>query len=248
MRDGVGDGQDRVGVPFARNRGPPAAGRRCEQHADARQPRSASGNRALQAIAPWRRCGRHALLRGLAGPGSTGPSLGGPGSGVASAWRLRAAKPASRHRRGWLRIGRCRLSSSPLPATAGPAPPPAARCRAPGTASRRGYRTAARGCGMPDSGGRRSVGCTDGGRRASASRYICGRCSSPSGAGWQAPLAGGSSGRSPGVTALAWLSRSDQPTKQTGTAKSEPHRAHPPYSPVVGSAGHDLGAAGDLWN
>ena len=155
------------------------------------------------------------------------------------AWQRRATsaaaprgKPASRHRRGSLRIGRCRPSSSPLPATAGPAPPPAAQCRAPGTASRRGCRTAARGRGTPDSGGRRSAGCTDGARRASASRCICGPCQSPSRAGWQSPRAGGPFGRSPGVTALAWSSGSDQPTKQTDTAKPEPHRAHPPYSPA----------------
>jgi hypothetical protein len=197
-------------VPFARDGGRQLL---CAGANGTPTPGNAVGERqpSLAAIAPWPRCGRHVLLRGLPGPGSTGPSLGGPGSGVASAWRLRAATSASRHCHGWLRIGRCRLSSSPLPATADPALPPAARCRAPGTASRRGCRTAARGCGTPDSGGRRSAECTDGGRRASASNYICGRCQSPSRAGWRSPLAGGSSGRSPGVTALAWLSGSDQP-------------------------------------
>jgi hypothetical protein len=44
---------------------------------------------------------------------------------------------------------------------------------------------------------------------------------------------------------LAWLPGSDQPSKQAGTAKPEPHGAHPPYSPTVGPAGHGLGAAGD---
>ena len=36
---------------------------------------------------------------------------------------------------------------------------------------------------------------------------------------------------------LAWLPGSDQPTKQAGTAKSEPYRAHSPYSQAVGPAG-----------
>jgi hypothetical protein len=52
----------------------------------------------------------------------------------------------------------CRLSLSPWPATAGPAPPPGARCRAPGTAGRCGCRTAGRGCGRPGSANRRSAG------------------------------------------------------------------------------------------
>jgi hypothetical protein len=73
--------------------------------------------------------------------------------------------------------GRCRPSSSPWPATAGPAPPPAARCRAPGTAGHRGCRTAGRGCGgTPGSASRRSAGCTDRRRRAWASRCTCGPC------------------------------------------------------------------------
>jgi hypothetical protein len=43
---------------------------------------------------------------------------------------------------------------------------------------------------------------------------------------------------------LAWLPGSDQPAEQAGTAKPEPHRARPPYSPAVGPAGHGVGAAG----
>jgi hypothetical protein len=37
---------------------------------------------------------------------------------------------------------------------------------------------------------------------------------------------------------LAWLPGSDQPTKQAGTAKSEPYRAPSPYSPAGGPDGH----------
>jgi hypothetical protein len=40
---------------------------------------------------------------------------------------------------------------------------------------------------------------------------------------------------------LAWLPGSDQPTKQAGTAKPEPHGARSPYSPAMGSAGQGLG-------
>jgi hypothetical protein len=36
---------------------------------------------------------------------------------------------------------------------------------------------------------------------------------------------------------LAWLPGPDQPTRQAGTAKPEPHGARPPYSPAVGPAG-----------
>src|SRR6266545_2639120 len=41
---------------------------------------------------------------------------------------------------------------------------------------------------------------------------------------------------------LAWLPGSDQPSKQAGTAKPEPHGARPPYSPAMGPAGQGLGA------
>jgi hypothetical protein len=67
----------------------------------------------------------------------------------------------------------------PLARIGGPAPPPAARCRAPGTAARRGRRTAGRGCGRPGSASRRSAGCTGGGRGAWASRCICSPCRAP---------------------------------------------------------------------
>jgi hypothetical protein len=80
----------------------------------------------------------------------------------------RQSLPAA-HRHRLLLLGRCRPSSCPWPATAGPAPPPAARCHTPGTAGRRGCRTADRGCGTPGSASRSSAGCTDGRRQASAS-------------------------------------------------------------------------------
>ena len=137
-----------------------------------------------------------------------------------------AARPPSRHRHGPLRLGRCRPSSSPWPATAGEAPPPAARCRAPGTAGRRGCRTAGRGCGRPGSASRRSGGCTDGRRRASASSVHLWALSIPD-PGGMADLPGPA--RLPAAheasPPLAWLPGSDQPTKQAGTAKPEPHRA-----------------------
>jgi hypothetical protein len=128
------------------------------------------------ATARCRRCGRHGLAEGPAGPGSTGPSPYEGGGGVAPAQLRPAAEPASRHRHGPVLAGRCLPSSSPWTATAGPAPPPAAPCRAPGTAGRRGCRTAGRGCGRPGSASRRSAVCTDGGRQASASSCICGPC------------------------------------------------------------------------
>jgi hypothetical protein len=40
---------------------------------------------------------------------------------------------------------------------------------------------------------------------------------------------------------LAWLPGSDQPTKHAGTAKPEPHGAHPSYSLTLRPAGHGLG-------
>jgi hypothetical protein len=116
--------------------------------------------RSLPAIARCRRCGRHGLGEGPAGPGSTARSPDEGGGGLALAEPLPAAEPSSRHRRALL--GQCRPSSAPWPATAGPAPPPAARCRAPDTAGRRGCGTVARGYGMPGSASRRSAECTDG--------------------------------------------------------------------------------------
>jgi hypothetical protein len=89
---------------------------------------------------------------------------------------------------------------------------------------RRGCRTAARERGTPGSASRRSEGCTDGRRRAWASTCSGGPCPTPSRARWRSPPVGASSGRSRGLTALAWLPGSDQPTKQAGTAKPQPHR------------------------
>jgi hypothetical protein len=109
-----------------------------------------------------RRCGHHGLVGGPAGRGSTAPSPCGPGSGAAPPLPRPAADPASRRHHGPLPAGRCRPSSSPCPATTAPAPPPAARCRAPGTAGRRGCRTAGRGCGTLGSEDRSSAGYTDG--------------------------------------------------------------------------------------
>jgi hypothetical protein len=94
----------------------------------------------------------------------------------------RQSLPAA-HRHRLLLLGRCRPSSCPWPATAGPAPPPAARCHTPGTAGRRGCRTADRGCGTPGSASRSSAGCTDGRRRASASSCSSGPCRSMPGNG-----------------------------------------------------------------
>jgi hypothetical protein len=54
-----------------------------------------------------------------------------------------------------------------------------------------------------------------GGRRASASSCIYGLCPSPSRAGWRSPRAGGSSGRSRGLTALGLVVRL-LPTHQAG--------------------------------
>jgi hypothetical protein len=163
-------------------------------------------------------------MEGPAGPGRTAPSPCGRGDGVAPAQPRPAARPPSRCRHGPLRLGRCRPSSFPWPATAGAAPPPPARCRAPGTAGRRGCRTAARGHGRPGSASRRSGGCTDGGRRASAS-CICGPCRSPSRAGCLSPRAGASSDGSRGLTALGLVAGLRPPTEPAGTAKPEPHRA-----------------------
>ena len=155
-----------------------------------------------------------------------------------------SAEPASRHRHRRALLGKCRPSSSPWLATAGPPAPPTARCPAPDTAGRRGCRTAARSCGRPGSANRRSAGYTERSRRASASRYRYGPCRTPSRAGWRSPRAGGSFGRSPGVTALGlvtWL----RPTHQAGGhgqagAASRFHRTPPP----VGPAGDGLGVTG----
>jgi hypothetical protein len=171
--------------------------------------------RRFPAIARRRRCGRHGLLGGPAGPGSTAPSPCGGGDGVAPAGPHPVAEPASRHRHRRALLGQCRPSSSPWPAIAGPAPPPAAQYRAPDNSGRRGCRTAGRGRGTPGSANRRSVGCTDRDRRASASKCSGGPCPTPSRARWRSPRAGASSGRSRGLTAL-WPGARLRPTHQAG--------------------------------
>ena len=176
IQDGVGgglaDGQNQV-VDNITLGGRPAAAARCfwtaRRSPARRQPRRPATARS------WR-CGRHGLVGGPAGPGSTAPLPCGPGIDVTPAQPPPAAAPPSRHRHGPLLAGRCRPSSSPWPATAGPAPPPAVRCRAPGTAGRRGCRTAHRGCRTPGSANRRSAGCTDRHRQALASSCTCGPC------------------------------------------------------------------------
>ena len=156
-----------------------------------------------------------------------------------------AATPASRQPHSPLLHGPGGPSSPPWLATAGPAPPPTARCRASDTQGQRGCRTAGRGCGRPGSANRRSAGCTDRSRRASANRYRYGPCRIPSRAGWRSPRAGGSSGRSRGVTALDLIAR-PRPTHQAGGhgqvgAASQFHR-----TPAAGRARrHSLGTAGD---
>ena len=152
----------------------------------------------------------------LISPGSTAPSPDEPGGGVAPAQPLPAAEPASHHDPHRALVGQGRPSSSPWPATAGPAPPPAARCRAPDTADRRSCRTAGRGYGRPGNARRRSVECTDRCRRAWASKCSGGPCRAPSRAGGRSPRARASSGAPRGLTALGLLPGSDQPTRQAG--------------------------------
>jgi hypothetical protein len=126
-----------------------------------------------------------------------------------------AARPAIRQSHRPLLLDPSGRSSPPWLATAGPVPPPTARCHAPDIAGHRGCRTAARRCGRPDSANRTSARYTDVGRRASASRYICGPCRTLSRAEWRSPRAGGSSGRSRGVTTLGLVARL-RPTRQAG--------------------------------
>jgi hypothetical protein len=140
---------------------------------------------------------------------------------VAPAQPLPAAEPASHHDHRRALLGQCRPSSSPWPATAGPAPPPAAQCHAPDTADRRSCRTAGREHGRPGNARRRSVECTDRCRQASASKCSGGPCRAPSRARWRSPRARASSGAPRGLTALGLLPASDQPTNQAGTAKPE---------------------------
>jgi hypothetical protein len=189
----------------------------------------------------------HGLLPGdliLISPGSAAPSPDEPGGGVAPAQPLPAAAPARHHHPRRALLGQCRPSSSPWPATAGPAPSPAARCRAPDTADRRSYRTAGREHGRPGNARRRSGECTAQCRRAWASTCSGGPCPAPNRARWRSPRAGASSGASRGLTALGPLPGSDQPTKQAGTARPE-RIAHSPYAPPVWTAGQSLRAAGD---
>src|SRR6266511_1440021 len=213
----------------------------------ARQPPLAAqaapdGWRSPPATVRCRRCGRPALVGGPAGPGSTAPSPGGRGGGVAPAQPRPAAAPASRHHHGPLLAGRSGPSSSPCPATAGEAPPPAARCRAPGTAGRRGCRTVGRRGGTPGSANRRSGVCTDGRRPAAALAALVEPRS-----GLDADLPGpvGLPAGHQVSPPLAWLPGSDQLTTQAGTATPEPHGTRPPYSPPVAPAGRRLGAASD---
>jgi hypothetical protein len=217
-KDGVGDGLAEARASSSTNSPGMAAGSCCKlvrTARRARQGRSANRQPRPPAIARCRRCGRHGLAEGPAGPGSTVLSPDEGGGGLAPAQPCPVAAPARRHRHRRGLLGRRRPSSSPWPATAGPAPPPAARCRAPGTAGRRGCRTAARERDMPGSASRRSAECTDGRRRASASKCNGGPCPTPSRARWRSPRAGASSGRSRGLTALGQVARLRQ-THQAG--------------------------------
>jgi hypothetical protein len=96
--------------------GPPARTERHWRHHPVQYPTKRHGSRGrrsrLPSTAPCRRCGRHGLVGGPAGPGSTDPSPCGSGGGVAPAEPLPAAKPASRHCHGPLLLGR--MSRSPL--------------------------------------------------------------------------------------------------------------------------------------
>jgi hypothetical protein len=163
---------------------------------------------------------------------------------VAPGQPLPAAAPTRRHRQCPLLLGQCRPSSSPWPATAAPARPPAAQCHAPDTADRHGCRTAGREDGRPGNAHRRSAECTDRCRQASASTCSGGPCRAPSRARWRSPRAGASSGAPRGLTALGLLPASDQPTNQAGKARPE-RTAHSPYSPPVWTNGQSLRAAGD---
>jgi hypothetical protein len=138
--------------------------------------------------------------------------------------QLPAATPAIRQSHRPLLLGLGGPSSPPWLATAGPAPPPTARCRAPDTAGRCGCRTAARRCGTPGSANRRSAG---------ARTSVVGLGPAAATAGLVDPRAG-QDGDLPGPARLpaahevppplAWLPGSDEPTTQAGTAKPEPHR------------------------
>jgi hypothetical protein len=230
---------------------PPSAGalvQACPRmRAEAWQGRSARRQPRRPASAHRRRCGGPALMGDPAGPGSTVLSPGGDEGGEAPAQLLPATAPTRRHRQCPLLLGQCRPSSSPWPATAGPAPPPTARCRAPGTAGRRGCRTAAHECGRPGSANRRSVGCTDGRRRAWASSCNGGPCRSLSQARWRSPQADGSCGRSRDVTALGLLARL-RPTHQPGGHGQSGAASRPTVLPAVIASGSHKGIRPEGWS
>jgi hypothetical protein len=91
-----------------------------------------------------------------------------------------------------------------------------------------------RGRGTPGSASRRSTGCTDRGHRAWASSCTCGPCRSRSGLDADLPGPAHLPAAHQASPPLAWLPGSDQPSKQAGTTKPEPHGARPPYSSAVG--------------
>jgi hypothetical protein len=181
---------------------------------EARQVRSAR-RQDTPSTEHCRRWACHGLEGGPASPGSTTPLSSGSGGAVPPAQLPPAARPAIRQSHRPLLLDPTGRSSPPWLATAGPVPPPTARYHAPDTAAHHGCRTAARRCGRPDSANRRSARYTDVGRRASASRYICGPCRTLSRAEWRSPRAGGSSGRTRRVTTLGLVARL-RPTRQAG--------------------------------
>jgi hypothetical protein len=183
---------------------------------------------------------------GACWPGSRSITREGVGGG-APAELLPAAGPASRQRHG-------RARSRTVPPFIVPfarhsrSSSPAARCRAPDTAGRagcRGWRPAGRGCGTPASANRRSAGCTDGRRWASASRRTCGPC--------RTPIRGGML-ISPGRRVFWRPTRRHRPWPGCQAPTNPPsgwtrpgrsRMARPPYSPRSGSAGQALGSAGN---
>jgi hypothetical protein len=197
----------RTARPHGRSDGPGRTVRSCPRHRAA--PRPAPGDLVLIS------------------PGSTAPSPDEPGGGVAPAQPLPAAEPASHHDHHRTLLGQCRPSSSPWPATAAPARPPAARCHAPDTADRRNCRTAGREYGRPGNARRRSAECTDRCRQASASKCSGGPCRAPSRARWRSPRAGASSGAPRRLTALACCQPPTNPPSRRarpGRSTSLPHR------------------------
>ena len=194
----------------------------------------------------WR-YGHHGPVEGPANPGSTAPSPDEGGDGVAPAQPLPAEEPASHHDHRRALLGQCRPSSSPWPATAGPAPPPTARCRAPDTAGRRGCRTAAHRHDTPGSANRRSAECTDERRRAWASSCNCAPCRSPSQGRGRSPRADESSGRSPGVTALGLFARL-RPTHQPGGHGQGGAASRPTVLPAVIASGSHKGIRPEGWS